>query len=417
MMNCPEVMELMNRYVDDDLNKIEISHLMEHLKQCSDCSEMFERLKHLSAELENMPKVMPKFSLVDAIMPQLDLLDLEQQQNAAVRETSSPSVIVPMKPRWRDRMPFRTLGGVVAAGFIVGLFLLFNKPDSVQQADMELTSVQESSADKSMVMNESQTLDKGKTSTAPSTATYDAGTDTKAADEPNKADNLNETKPADQGKAPDEPAPKDTQQEKPATVPSEQDTKSTPPTKGEKSGQQDHKVGGSGGEQQVPTTKPDAKPDTKSDPKSDAGSSNQQSKKSDNGQGNDNSGNTDKSSDQEQDRRSISQEVEDKGFESSDMMGLMSLAAPGFDTSLADAHMEVRSEDKAFRAVFDEHKLVVYNGKKKVLYKQTLTDGMVTNPMWSEDQKTFTFEFSSKNADGTFGEPELMTITPKKSKS
>lgn len=425
MMNCPEVMELMNRFIDDDLNEIEISHLKEHLKQCSDCSEMFERLQHLSAELENLPKVMPKFSLVDAIMPQLDQLDMEKQQNAAVRETSSSSAVVPLKRRLRDRIPFRTLGGVVAAGFIVGLFLVSYKPDTLQQADMELSSVQEST-DQSTVMN--KTMDKANKSVADSSApTQDAVTDTTAAaaDPQNKADGVNETaQPGDQVKGqsedqvkdPEEPSLKAADQDTPASVDSKPDSKSTPSDKGIASGQQGHKTGNGDKNHQVPPAKPN--------PKSGAGAPGQHSKPDVSSQEHSKVNPKDQikeepesSGEQSKQEHHDSQQDEIQGILPQERMGLTALGDIGFDTTLDDAHMEVRSEKKAFRAVFDEHMLVIYNGKKKVLYKQKLADGMVTNPAWSPDQETFTFEFASKNEDGSFGEPELVTITPQKSKS
>ena len=81
-MNCQEVMELMQRQLDDDLDESEIEVLMNHTRQCPDCAAMFERLQLLSAELTSLPKVMPSYSLVDAIMPQLERIELFSQTEA-----------------------------------------------------------------------------------------------------------------------------------------------------------------------------------------------------------------------------------------------------------------------------------------------------------------------------------------------
>ncbi|CAH0121031.1 hypothetical protein PAE9249_03557 [Paenibacillus sp. CECT 9249] len=144
-MTCPEVMELMNRYMDHDLSESEINHLNEHLRECSSCQVMFERLKRLSAELESLPKVMPKFSIVDTILPQLENIDLaaakEQSPEDGQLEGGAASITAaPVKRSWRERFPLRAIGGVVAAGFVVGLFMVLYKPEVSQQADMELMS-------------------------------------------------------------------------------------------------------------------------------------------------------------------------------------------------------------------------------------------------------------------------------------
>ena len=73
-MNCQEVMEYMQRQLDDDLDEHEYEVLINHTRHCPDCAAMFERLQLLSAELTSLPKVIPSYSLVDAIMPRLQEL-------------------------------------------------------------------------------------------------------------------------------------------------------------------------------------------------------------------------------------------------------------------------------------------------------------------------------------------------------
>ncbi|ASS66052.2 anti-sigma factor [Paenibacillus sp. RUD330] len=73
----------MNRYLDGDLDEHERVLLMEHLKNCPDDQELFERLQRLSEELEELPKVTPPFSLVDSILPQLAEIDALRDAKAA----------------------------------------------------------------------------------------------------------------------------------------------------------------------------------------------------------------------------------------------------------------------------------------------------------------------------------------------
>lgn len=133
-MNCQEVMELMQRQLDDDLDESEREVLMNHTRHCPDCAAMFERLKLLSAELTSLPKVVPSYSLVDAIMPQLERIELFGQPEAAA-EASSSSItesieVTPRRVKRDRRWPsMRVMGGVIAAGIVAGLFLVTYKLD------------------------------------------------------------------------------------------------------------------------------------------------------------------------------------------------------------------------------------------------------------------------------------------------
>lgn len=157
-MNCSEVMELMQRKLDGDLNDSEQHLLTEHINHCPACSEMARRLERLHTELVQLPKVEPKFSLVDAIMPALDIIDRDEQLAAAepnveaypqeavsashaangspikprvVRETATPQ---PIQQRWFERIRWRATSAVIAAGLVLGLFIVNFKPPTVEQA-------------------------------------------------------------------------------------------------------------------------------------------------------------------------------------------------------------------------------------------------------------------------------------------
>lgn len=129
-MNCQEVMELMQRQLDDDLSDEEYVDLNNHTRQCPDCAATFERLKRLSSELASLPKVTPRYSLVDAILPELERIESETQQAApAAAEVTAERVSESRRLKRERKWPsWSAVGSVVAAGIVAGLFLL-NAPD------------------------------------------------------------------------------------------------------------------------------------------------------------------------------------------------------------------------------------------------------------------------------------------------
>ncbi|CAG7639663.1 hypothetical protein PAESOLCIP111_04058 [Paenibacillus solanacearum] len=159
-MMCQEVIELMQRYLDRDLEETEYRRMLQHLQQCPDCTELFERLVNLSHELESLPKVTPPFSLVDAIMPKLEQLDaaagevqdLRLTQAAEAKEDSHAAAAERNDPPsgWRkkikDWVSFPVFGGVVAAGLVVGFFLFGQQPSSEKDAGKLMLSLSNESA-------------------------------------------------------------------------------------------------------------------------------------------------------------------------------------------------------------------------------------------------------------------------------
>ncbi|MBP1156369.1 MULTISPECIES: zf-HC2 domain-containing protein [unclassified Paenibacillus] len=141
-MMCQEVIELMQRYLDRDLDETEYGRMLGHLQQCPDCTKLFERLVNLSHELESLPKVTPPFSLVDAIMPKLEQLEAGGQlsgtawssqtgEEGAARETEQRGAMSPAeqpklgskRKNVKEWFSFPVFGGVVAAGLVFGFFL------------------------------------------------------------------------------------------------------------------------------------------------------------------------------------------------------------------------------------------------------------------------------------------------------
>jgi hypothetical protein len=144
-MNCQEVMELMQRHLDGDLHAQEEEVLEAHLMHCLDCALMFERLQRLSDELTQLPKVVPPYSLVDALLPQLG--ELDRHAAASITEpitalpTQAQSTAVGQSPRlpWTRRFgtqfSWKLAGGIVAAGLIIGFFAFNMKHPLLDQAD------------------------------------------------------------------------------------------------------------------------------------------------------------------------------------------------------------------------------------------------------------------------------------------
>lgn len=132
-MNCQEVMELMQRELDHDLDDSEQAAMKAHLQQCSECAEMFARLQRLSQELANLPKVTPPFSLVDSILPQLAEVDRAGEGPIAAaavsapktKHANAPAAQLPSKRSVRSRTMRRlaTASGVVAAGLLMVLVM------------------------------------------------------------------------------------------------------------------------------------------------------------------------------------------------------------------------------------------------------------------------------------------------------
>ncbi|KQX64832.1 MULTISPECIES: zf-HC2 domain-containing protein [unclassified Paenibacillus] len=144
-MNCQEVMEFMQRQLDGDLDAKEEDELHAHLMHCLDCAQMFERLQRLSDELTQLPKVIPPYSLVDAIMPQL--ADIDKHAAASITDkvaafgthASQTASVQPPKLPWTRRLgsqfSWKFAGGVVAAGLILGFFAFNLKHPMLDQAD------------------------------------------------------------------------------------------------------------------------------------------------------------------------------------------------------------------------------------------------------------------------------------------
>jgi len=151
-MNCKLMIELMQRYVDHDLTEEEELRLETHVRTCEQCASTFKKLKLLSAELEQLPKVQPRFSVVDTILPKLAEIDRQQQrereESAAIVDTDSATQPYNNKRtrRFFTNISWKVTGSVAIAACAVMFFILngstpsFNPETASQLAPMNDTA-------------------------------------------------------------------------------------------------------------------------------------------------------------------------------------------------------------------------------------------------------------------------------------
>ncbi|MBT2284345.1 zf-HC2 domain-containing protein [Paenibacillus polymyxa] len=147
-MKCEEVVEWMHRYLDHDLGEAETAQMLQHVAKCPECAENFSLLRALSRELEELPQVSPKFSLVDAIMPQLDAIDeARKEQSSTIQEMNPvPAAFENLqrsserktKQKWLNSMAGRMSMGAAAAAVILGFAIWGNPPEQIENADSML---------------------------------------------------------------------------------------------------------------------------------------------------------------------------------------------------------------------------------------------------------------------------------------
>ncbi|CAM4000970.1 zf-HC2 domain-containing protein [Cohnella lubricantis] len=144
-MNCEEVMELMQRSLDGDLDKAETSRMKEHIQTCPDCAAMFERLTLLSDNLAQLPRVVPSFSIVDSILPQLEMIELAANAPQEAIRLEQPAQRTSRSAR---KSVYRRLAGAIAAGVAAGLLIVswpsLRPPQSDQNNSFNAASVSSS---------------------------------------------------------------------------------------------------------------------------------------------------------------------------------------------------------------------------------------------------------------------------------
>lgn len=169
-MKCEEVVEWMHRYLDHDLGEAETTQMLQHVAKCPECAENFSMLRALSRELEDLPQVSPRFSLVDAIMPQLDAIDEARKEQSSTMQEMSP---VPAafenlqrskpeerkaKSRWFNSMAGRMSVGAAAAAVVLGFGIWGYEPQQIENAESMMSR---SGAPQESVNNDQSELSMG----------------------------------------------------------------------------------------------------------------------------------------------------------------------------------------------------------------------------------------------------------------
>jgi hypothetical protein len=142
-MTNQEVNEFMQRFLDDDLNEEELESLMEHIRQTPASAALFERLQQLDNDLESLPKVIPPISIVDSILPRLELAGLVDHPpltGTTASDEQDGTIQLARKTTTRARINYRWLGGVVAAGVILTLFITNFGPQTFNIANEDTAS-------------------------------------------------------------------------------------------------------------------------------------------------------------------------------------------------------------------------------------------------------------------------------------
>ncbi|WP_106768387.1 zf-HC2 domain-containing protein [Paenibacillus faecalis] len=152
-MNCQEVVEYMHRYLDQDLDPEETAQMYRHIAVCPVCAEQFNVLKALSRNLEDLPAVIPPYSLVDSILPQLDAIDRARQEQIKQETDEGPAVMVPELKRkkrsgsWWGSIAGRTAIGTAAAVVILGVAIYNYEPKMLSDAELPIEEAVSSSPD------------------------------------------------------------------------------------------------------------------------------------------------------------------------------------------------------------------------------------------------------------------------------
>lgn len=131
-MRCDEVMELMQRHLDGDLNEEEYSRMMDHLEACPECAEFKERLEKIDRDLASLPKVTPPYSLVDAILPELERLDAQLGEISGSDEAASPRS-TSSRQRWFQHRRVMQWGGIGAAAALLGILIVNGLPSDLDK--------------------------------------------------------------------------------------------------------------------------------------------------------------------------------------------------------------------------------------------------------------------------------------------
>ncbi|MFC3802059.1 anti-sigma factor family protein [Cohnella sp. GCM10012308] len=145
-MNREEGMELVQRSIDGDLNEEESSRLQLYLQNYPECAALLERLTRLSEELTQLPHVTPRYSLVDAILPQLERIVPEPAPDAVRAPAAAAAPELRSRRTGNRKSMYRSLAAVVAAGVVAGVLLIAHPFSLLPDSDQQKSALQQESA-------------------------------------------------------------------------------------------------------------------------------------------------------------------------------------------------------------------------------------------------------------------------------
>ncbi|WP_312117056.1 hypothetical protein [Brevibacillus reuszeri] len=128
-MTNDEIWEWMQRDLDGDLSSGEQQMLYSLLQKDPDLQLKYNRLKHVSEQLEKLPPVVPSFSIVDSILPRLESAASKPAAMSSQNEEILPTLEVKHKSsspvtskKWkRTKVWLASIGSTAAACLMIGL--------------------------------------------------------------------------------------------------------------------------------------------------------------------------------------------------------------------------------------------------------------------------------------------------------
>jgi hypothetical protein len=132
-MNCKKIEELLNPYVDQELDAESTQTVEEHLKSCPTCQDEYLKLKEMVASLNFLPQVSAPQNLTQNIMAKISQEEIQIQSSwidHLKKQISVPSLSFPRK--WESIFSFRLVGAAAAAVLVVffAFTFIFNTPDT-----------------------------------------------------------------------------------------------------------------------------------------------------------------------------------------------------------------------------------------------------------------------------------------------
>lgn len=141
-MSRTDILELIQRDLDGDLSPVEQAILQQKLAVDPELQLIHARLSHVSHQLEHLPPVAPPFSLVDAILPQLEHSSPDPVQPEAKpqvvqlpRLEKKSGVTVEKTKRTVPTWLLKVSSGVVAASLLFGIYAVAHHAKPTEGTD------------------------------------------------------------------------------------------------------------------------------------------------------------------------------------------------------------------------------------------------------------------------------------------